>query len=143
MIAGGYITSEPRRRIMRSVRSKNTRPELLVRSMLHRMGYRFRVHVSGLPGKPDIVFRSRSKIILVNGCFWHAHENCSFSHVPRSRTKYWSEKLATNKRRDRQNLLKLRELGWFPLTIWECELAHKEVLASKLINFLGTIVSRV
>ena len=136
-VVSRYRTSAARKRIMKSVRSKNTRPELLVRSMLHRLGYRFRVHVSNLPSKPDIVFRSRSKVILVNGCFWHAHENCPFSHTPRSRTKYWNEKLSTNRRRDKENLQKLQELGWASLTVWECELADKETLTSKLINFLG------
>lgn len=110
-----------RRRMMAAIRSRETKPEKVVRSALHAAGHRYRLHVRDLPGQPDIVFRSRRVAIFVHGCFWHLHRGCRHSRIPRTRTEYWSAKLKDNSRRDALNLTKLRRLGWSTFVIWECE----------------------
>src|ERR1700680_1455635 len=105
---------------MRAIRSKDMLPELRVRSIAHRLGYRFRLHRKDLPGKPDLVFASRRKVIFVHGCFWHCH-NWKEAHTPKSNAEYWAPKLRRNKLRDEKNLEKLSEEGWQSLVIWECE----------------------
>src|ERR1039458_5372832 len=105
---------------MRRIRSKGMRPELAVRSMVHRMGYRFRLHRKNLPGKPDLVFASRQKVIFVHGCFWHSH-GCKSAHIPKSNVGYWGPKLERNKTRDQQNIAALEQSRWQTLVIWECE----------------------
>src|SRR5580692_2865956 len=105
---------------MRKIRAKDTSPEMLVRRLVHRMGFRYRLHVAKLPGKPDLVFPRLRRIIEVRGCFWHQHPGCIDSHTPKSRTDYWLPKLRKNKRRDRKNEKTLRAAGWDVLTIWEC-----------------------
>lgn len=123
---------------MRQIRSKDTKPEMAVRRLLREMGYRFRLHRVTLPGKPDLVFPSRRKIVDVRGCFWHRHNGCVDSHIPKSRAGYWGPKLRRNVRRDRRNLKRLRDLGWKVLVVWECEVTQSNIakLRSKLRHFL-------
>ncbi|WP_084112213.1 very short patch repair endonuclease [Belnapia moabensis] len=125
-----------RRRVMAAIRSKNTRPERLVRSALHAVGYRFRVHVSGLPGRPDIVFPQRKVAIFVHGCFWHQHPGCSLARLPRVRLDYWGPKLRRNMERDAANIGKLLDLGWRVHTVWECSL-RGNLWMSNLRDVLG------
>jgi DNA mismatch endonuclease, patch repair protein len=131
---------EGRRRIMRAIRPKDTGPEHLVRSTLHSMGYRFRVHGMKLSGRPDIVFRSRRKAVFVHGCFWHAH-GCNKTRPPRTRTEYWLRKLRETKRRDLDNQKRLIALGWKILVLWECELGEPSLIA-RLRTFLGPTAHR-
>src|SRR5689334_17982921 len=107
---------------MAAVRGKNTKPELIVRRLLHALGYRYRLHAKDLPGRPDIVFRKRRCVIFVDGCFWHQHSNCPVSHMPASRPEFWQRKLEGNKLRDRRIRKELSLTGWNVLTLWECEL---------------------
>jgi DNA mismatch endonuclease (patch repair protein) len=113
------------------------RPELTVRSLAHRLGYRFRLHRKDLPGKPDLVFVSRRKVVLVHGCFWHSH-GCKTSHVPKSNTDYWLPKLRQNRLRDRRNIDALAAKGWRPMVIWECETRDERVLIKILTRFLAS-----
>lgn len=129
-------TPEQRRRIMQSVKTENTGPELVVRRLLHGMGYRYRLHRRDLPGKPDIVFVSRHKAIFVHGCFWHGHD-CPKGRLPKSRLDYWQPKLDKNMARDRTKIEQLASLGWSVLVIWQCETVDKEVLAVRLQDFVG------
>lgn len=126
---------EQRRRIMQAVKSKNTGPEMVVRRLLHAMGYRFRLHRKDLPGKPDIVLPGRRKAIFVHGCFWHAH-GCSKGRPPKSRLDYWLPKLAQNVARDRAKLEHLESLGWQAHVVWQCELRDIDALATSLQNFV-------
>jgi len=121
---------------MRAIRSKDMLPELAVRSLVHRLGYRFRLHRSELPGKPDLVFPSRRKVIFVHGCFWHSHE-CKIAHVPKSNKGYWEPKLARNKARDLQNAEALKAKGWKVLVIWECKTRNERGLSGQVRRFLG------
>jgi len=115
-------SKEKRSEVMSLIRSKHTRPELIVRSMLHRMGFRFRLHCRGLPGEPDIVLPKHKSAIFVHGCFWHFHKNCRDGKIPQSNQEYWRPKLEGNARKDEQALSALRADGWNTLVIWECEL---------------------
>ena len=114
------FSKKKRSEVMSLIRSKNTKPELYVRSFLHKNGYRFRLHQNNLPGKPDIVLKRHKVVINVNGCFWHQH-NCGKSNIPKSNRKFWLNKFKNNKKRDRLNTLKLRKLGWKVYKIWECK----------------------
>src|ERR1035438_4800119 len=105
---------------MRRIRSKDTAPEMMVRTTVHRMGFRYRLHAGHLPGRPDLVFGKRKKIIFVHGCFWHMHERCKLTHVPVTRREYWKPKLEGNRRRDEANRQALEKNGWSVLVIWEC-----------------------
>ncbi|MFZ5738569.1 MAG: very short patch repair endonuclease [Pseudomonadota bacterium] len=122
---------------MRQVKSQDTAPELRLRSIAHRLGYRFRVRRRDLPGKPDLVFVSRRAAIFVHGCFWHGHEDCRFGRPPRSNLSYWSPKLAKNKERDERALRDLAALGWRTLVIWQCELQDERQVQKSLKRFLG------
>ncbi len=124
---------------MASVRSKHTKPELIVRAMLHAMGYRYRLHRRDLPGRPDIVFPSRRKVIDVRGCFWHRHPDpaCPNAVLPRTRTEFWRQKLAANVARDERNVRCLVDLGWDTLVLWECQLSDTAALEGRLVGFLG------
>ena len=130
----------PKRRSenMRRIRSKNTKPELFIRSVVHKLGYRFRLHRKDLPGSPDLVFPARKKVIFIHGCFWHQHpkHDCLDSKVPKSNTVYWKPKLERNTQRDAECQLELTKLGWQPMTIWECELKRTDALEKKIIKFL-------
>ena len=108
---------------MRLIRSKDTGPERTVRHLVHRMGYRYRLHREDLPGRPDLVFPSRRCVIFVHGCFWHRHTHCLLARWPKSRLDFWKPKLDGNKARDARHLRDLKHLGWRPLTVWECELS--------------------
>jgi DNA mismatch endonuclease, patch repair protein len=129
-------TPEQRRRIMKSVGTKNTSPEMLLRRLLHRIGYRYRLHGSKLPGRPDLVFPSRKKVIFVHGCYWHGH-GCSKGKLPKSRLEYWAPKIAGNKRRDAAKQAALNELGWTWMIVWACELKAVSHLTRELSMFLG------
>ena len=134
-------TSEKRSEIMSVVRTKNTGPELLVRKLLSAQGYRYRLHRNDMPGRPDIVFPGRCKIVLVHGCFWHGHR-CTKGQLPKSRLNYWKPKIAANKKRDARNLVELRRSGWTTLVVWQCELKNGKTLMRKLKAFLGRSNSR-
>jgi len=120
---------------MQAVKSKNTGPERIVRSLLHAMGYRFRLHRKDLPGKPDIVLPSRKKAIFVHGCFWHWH-GCQKGRLPKSRLDYWLPKFEENVKRDRTKIAQLESLGWQTLVVWQCETKNLEALASRLQEFV-------
>ncbi|MDV4155887.1 very short patch repair endonuclease [Rhizobium brockwellii] len=124
---------------MAQVGQKNTKPEMIVRRLIHGLGYRYRLHKRGLPGTPDLVFPSRKKVLFVHGCFWHSHsdKNCKFSRRPKSRTDYWEPKLARNAERDAITEQRLRSDGWDVLVVWECQLRDFQSLASKISDFLG------
>ncbi len=128
---------EARRRIMRAVRGKDTKPELALRSMLHRAGYRFRLHRRDLPGTPDLAFPGRMRAIEVRGCFWHAHEGCPRARVPATRREYWVPKLEANRARDARNAKALRRLGWRLLVVWECEMSDGARVMRRAARFLG------
>jgi len=121
---------------MSLVRSKDTKPELVVRRWLHAMGYRYRLHVAKLPGRPDLVFPSRKKVLFVHGCFWHRHQNCALARLPKSRLDFWLPKLEANATRDRAKIEALQSLGWGVLVVWECELRDIEALGARIIRFL-------
>lgn len=125
------------RRTMASNKGKNTKPELLLRSSLHALGYRFRVHGKGLPGTPDIVFPKKRKVLWLHGCFWHAHPGCRFATTPKTRAEYWLPKLARNRERDDVHTAKLAEMGWESLVVWECELRDMTAVRDKATAFLG------
>lgn len=131
-------TKERRSEIMSRIRSKDTEPELVVRRLIHGMGYRYRLHVSSLPGKPDIVMRSRRKIIEVRGCFWHAHQGCIFGRMPKSHREYWVPKINRNVERDKRNLAQLEHDGWRVMIVWECELKELASLAARLREFIAS-----
>ena len=130
------FSPEKRSEIMSCVRQKNTKPELIVRSLLHRMGYRFRLHRKDLPGKPDIVLPRYKKIIFVHGCFWHGHTGCPRSTRPKTNSEYWERKIDKNINRDKQHVKTLREMGWSILIIWECETKDGNKLIDKLKKFM-------
>lgn len=131
------VSSSRRSQIMSRIRSKDTEPEMLVRRLLHRLGYRYVLHKRDLPGVPDLVFPSRRRIIFVHGCFWHQHRGCIDGRIPKTRMDYWEPKLRGNVERDRQNVLKLRRSGWKVLRVWECEIAVIEKTRERLTRFLG------
>lgn len=130
------FTTEKRSQIMSAVRNADTKPEKTVRRILHRMGCRFRLHAKELPGKPDIVFRPKRKVIFVNGCFWHGHKGCSRSTLPDTNKEFWENKIGGNTNRDLINLKSLSNSGWKVLVIWECELKDFAQLEIKLLKFL-------
>ena len=129
-------TSELRSRTMRAVKSRNTAPELFVRSLAHRMGYRFRLHRDNLPGKPDLVFPKFQKVIFVHGCFWHGHGCVRGARVPKGNREYWLKKISGNRIRDQKNLARLTAAGWKALVIWECDLRNERKLKAQLTKFL-------
>lgn len=125
---------------MAAIKSKDMEPELIVRRIVHALGYRYRLHRKDLPGKPDLVFGSRSKVIFVHGCFWHMHPkvNCLDARLPKSNREYWTPKLARNAARDAAQIAALRSLGWKVLVIWECETKNADALTKRLKAFLGS-----
>jgi len=131
------ISSSRRSEIMSRIRSSDTHPEMQVRRLLHRLGYRYALHRRDLPGVPDLVFPSRRKIVLVQGCFWHQHKGCSDGRIPKSRVRYWEPKLQRNVERDRRNISKLRRDGWSVMLVWECDTANADSLRKRLVRFLG------
>jgi DNA mismatch endonuclease (patch repair protein) len=118
-------SKKKRSECMSKIRSKNTKPELALRKSLFARGFRYRVNVPDLPGKPDIVLRKYKTVIFLHGCFWHSHEGCKYAYTPKTNTKFWVNKIASNSERDKINAEKLMVLGWNVLTVWECEIRHK------------------
>lgn len=131
------MPSEQRSEIMRSVKSRDTKPEMVVRRLLHRMGYRYSLHRPDLPGKPDIVFSSRKKVIFVHGCFWHGHTCKRGSRQPKTNADYWRAKIERNVERFAGQLEELARKGWDALVLWECELSEESNLRARLIQFLS------
>jgi DNA mismatch endonuclease (patch repair protein) len=133
------LTKPDRSARMARVRGKDTKPEMVVRRLVHGLGYRYRLHRRDLPGTPDLVFPGRHKVVFVHGCFWHRHPDpaCKLARWPKSRLEFWKPKLEGNRARDLVNQEKLRDLGWGVLVIWECELGNPASLADRLTEFLG------
>ncbi len=133
------MTESPefRRRVMQQVKSVDTGPEMIVRRLLFSLGYRYRLHGKKLPGKPDLVFAGRRKVVFVHGCFWHGHDCKRGARIPATRAEYWTAKVIRNKDRDARNASSLEQAGWDVLTVWECELKDRVVLAERLTHFLG------
>ncbi|MCX5659760.1 MAG: very short patch repair endonuclease [Planctomycetota bacterium] len=131
------VSKAVRSRIMAAIRSKDTAPEMVVRRLAHSLGFRFRLHVRGLPGTPDLVFPARRKVVNVHGCFWHMH-HCGRCRIPSTRRAFWRAKLTRNRERDRKTTRQLRRLGWKVLTVWECEAQPKRLprLTERLGKFL-------
>lgn len=127
------FTKSKRSEVMSRIKGRNTKPERAVRSLLHHMGYRFRLHKADLPGKPDIVLSRYKTVIFVHGCFWHRHKDCRFAYTPKSRTDFWLNKLESNVIRDIQVKSDLEKLGWRVITIWECELREMGQLSIKIV----------
>jgi len=124
---------------MSLIRSRDTKPEMAIRRLVHGMGFRYRLHVSTLPGKPDLVFTSKRKVIFVHGCFWHLHRNCC--RPPKTKRTYWKPKLERNAARDRKAIQLLRRSGWQTLVIWECQLDDGERLSRRITDFLDSEAS--
>ena len=129
-----HKVSEQRSRNMSAIKSKNTKPEIQVRKILHSMGYRFRLHSKDLPGSPDIVLPKYKTVIFVHGCFWHRHENCKYASTPKTRKEFWNKKFTENKKRDSEIQEKIKILDWRSVVIWECETKNIENLRDKIID---------
>ena len=129
-----HKVSEQRSRNMSAIKSKNTKPEIKVRKILHSMGYRFRLHSKDLPGSPDIVLPKYKTVIFVHGCFWHRHENCKYASNPKTRQEFWNKKFTENKKRDSEIQEKIKILDWRSVVIWECETKNIENLRDKIID---------
>ena len=127
---------EDRSRTMRAVKGRDTGPEMTVRRLAHGMGYRYRLHRKDLPGKPDLAFPGRRKVIFVHGCFWHQHACPRGARSPKSSRDYWIPKLERNKQRDTENQARLCEMGWDVLVIWECEMKDRDALGKRIAAFL-------
>lgn len=121
---------------MRRVKQRDTAPELIVRKVLFAAGYRYRIHRRDLPGSPDVVFPGRRKVVFVNGCFWHGHEDCPRASLPKTRLEYWRDRISINRERDVRSIAALEKLGWTVDTIWECETRDVISLERRLIRFL-------
>lgn len=128
-------TQEQRRRIMQAVKTRDTGPELVVRTLLHAEGYRYRLYRRDLPGSPDIVFPGRRAVVFVNGCFWHGH-SCAKGKLPKSKNEYWNAKIAANRERDKRKRSELSRLGWRVHDVWQCELKTPHDLMKRLKKFL-------
>lgn len=131
------LSVEDRSRLMSKIKRANTKPELVVRRVLTGLGYRYRIHLGGVPGRPDVAFTKRKKAVFIHGCFWHAHENCRVFRQPSSRREFWEKKFENNKARDRRLLQAAKEAGWQTLVIWECELSNLDQVGQRLKRFLG------
>lgn len=134
------MTAQKRSELMARICGKDTRPEMLVRRMLHGEGYRYRLHDKRLPGRPDLVFRKRRKVIFVHGCFWHSHGDsaCKSARMPKSRLEFWEPKLEGNRERDRRVQDALARDGWGVLVVWECEIKDKERVRDRMVTFLDS-----
>lgn len=135
------LTQEQRRRCMSHIRSKNTKPEILIRHELFCRGYRYRINVSKLPGKPDIVLPKYKTVIFINGCFRHGHEGCKHFVLPKSNVEYWKSKIFRNQQRDKETILKLQQLGWKVVIIWECEINKSQLLQTinQIVSIIGSV----
>jgi DNA mismatch endonuclease, patch repair protein len=133
------LSAERRSANMRRIPAKNTTPELFLRRILHRAGYRFRLHRKDLPGKPDLVFPGRRKVIFVHGCFWHQHPGCREGRIPETRPEYWEPKLTRNQQRDAAAIAALKSDRWKCLVIWECDLKDPATVTKRIQRFLGPV----
>lgn len=132
-----FLTTEERSRLMSRIRGRNTNPERIVRRLVRQLGYTFKTYHPSLPAKPDLVFPSQHKVILVHGCFWHRHYRCPKATTPKTRVRFWRNKFAQNKRRDRQQLILLRNRGWKSMVLWECETQFPDRLRDRIRRYLG------
>jgi len=132
------FTKEKRSEIMSRIKGGNTKPELIVRSLLHRLGYRFRLHKKDLPGKPDIVLPRHKKVIFVHGCFWHGHKGCKRSSIPSSNTEFWATKIKKNIKRDKVKARALRRQGWKVLILWQCRIKDTDKVVDKIQKFMNS-----
>ncbi|HUV47042.1 MAG TPA: DNA mismatch endonuclease Vsr [Candidatus Bathyarchaeia archaeon] len=130
------LTKQQRKRCMSSIRSKDTAPENVVRKALTDMRVRYRLHVGKLPGKPDIVISRLKKVVFINGCFWHQHEGCKWNVSPKTNKNYWKPKLERNIKRQKENIKKLKKLGWKTHIVWECETRDNKMLRKKIDRIL-------
>lgn len=128
------ISKEKRSWNMSRIKGKDTKPELIVRTLLHRMGYRFRLHRKDLPGKPDIVLPKYRTVIFVHGCFWHRHKGCKFAYIPKSRVEFWQKKFKENVQRDKKKQAELKKAGWKVIIIWECQVNNKGLLDEIILS---------
>lgn len=131
-----FLTPEKRSELMRKVKTQDTAPEMAVRKILYSLGYRYRLHDTRLPGKPDIVFKKWRKIIFVHGCFWHGHNGCKKSTLPKTARIFWKTKIQNNKKRDLRDITLLRQLGWDIFVVWECETRDLSTLTKRLVVFM-------
>ena len=130
------LSPNERSKRMSLIRGKDSSPELKLRRLVHGMGFRYRLHVKDLPGKPDLVFPSRRAVIFMHGCFWHRHPGCKLARMPKSKLDFWRPKLEGNRERDLRNQEMLKKLGWHVLVIWECEMENIEKVSNKVREFL-------
>ena len=139
---GDTLTTEKRAELMGKVRQRDTTPEMVVRRALTTLGYRYRINDKSLPGSPDIAFKSRKKVIFVNGCFWHAHKGCKKFRIPKNNHQYWEKKFCENILRDKRKLVELSRSGFESLVVWECELTDMDGLSGRLRTFLDKPVDQ-
>lgn len=130
------VSKKKRSEMMQAIKGSNTRPEIIARKHLFSLGFRYRIHNKSLPGRPDICLKKYNAVIFINGCFWHGHSNCNIFSMPKSNTKFWKDKLESNKKRDKRNIRKLKKMGWKVLVVWECQLEKRkrELTLDKLAN---------
>ena len=131
------VDKQTRSRMMANIKGKNTKPELIVRSLLHRQGFRFRIHARTLPGTPDIVLKKHKAVIFVHGCYWHRHENCKLTSIPKQNSQFWITKFNANLSRDCEVYFKLKKYGWRTAIIWECAIRDK----ANLPNYIRTLAA--
>ncbi len=137
------VFSEKKRSdIMSRIGQKDTKPEIIVRRLLHKMGYRFRLHRKDLPGTPDIVLPKYHKVVFVHGCFWHGHEGCRRAHLPETNREFWEVKINKNRDRDAKVMESLQSMGWGCLVVWQCQIKNREELEVALENFLPRIAGK-
>jgi DNA mismatch endonuclease (patch repair protein) len=132
------VDKQTRSRMMAGIKGANTKPEMSMRRALHRLGYRYRLHASDLPGRPDMVFPKHKAVVFVHGCFWHRHENCRYATTPATRPEFWEKKFAENVARDERCISRLKEMGWNTLVVWECEIKSDGAasIAGKVADWL-------
>ena len=135
------LTTQQRHKNMASIRSANTKPEVLVRKYLWKRGFRYRLNNSRLPGHPDIVLRKYRTCVFVNGCFWHGHEDCKYFRLPKTNTAFWEKKIKRNKERDKEEQRELAKMGWHCITVWECELKPK--VRDKTLESLAFTINHI
>ena len=133
---------EQRRRNMQAIKAKDTKPEMVVRRYLHAQGFRYRLHVKNLPGKPDIVLPKYKTVIFIHGCFWHGHEGCKYYVVPKTRTEWWLEKIGRNRKSDKLAMKELKKAGWKVIVIWECEIKQSNNMIN-LNNIKKTLIRKI
>ncbi len=129
-----HLSREKRSWNMSQIKAENTKPELTFRSLLHKQGYRYSLFRKDLPGKPDLTMKKYKSVIFIHGCFWHRHKNCKRATTPKSNTTYWNAKFKRNVDRDKENIIKLKRMGWRVFVIWECELKNPKETLNKIIK---------